>query len=351
MDLTAANALALELATEAETLHERLRAAPDAETASHAADALVANTARRDELRRSVISGRLTTLEQIHASLARLRALTTVDELLQHAPEELARCCDFDRTAVSRVRGSVWRAVALWLHPGHDPCLAADLEAFLTEAWRPLDSGVLETEVVRRRTAALVTDTTGHTEGGLMAVSLSTSYVAAPIQATGRVVGFLQADCFTSGRELTTLDRDNISSFADAFGLVFERTALLERLGTQRARIHEAFDAAEHQLSGLGDDSETMLIRRDREAVAIVRTASGLRKAAVSPVDQLLTAREREVVELMVTGARNSQIADELVIAEETVKSHVRAISRKLRASSRADAVARYLRMTMRARG
>jgi DNA-binding NarL/FixJ family response regulator len=76
--------------------------------------------------------------------------------------------------------------------------------------------------------------------------------------------------------------------------------------------------------------------------------AAGLRKISISPVDQLLTVRERQVVELMVQGARNRQIADQLVIAEETVKSHVRSISRKLRASSRADAVSRYLHLRMR---
>jgi DNA-binding NarL/FixJ family response regulator len=58
-----------------------------------------------------------------------------------------------------------------------------------------------------------------------------------------------------------------------------------------------------------------------------------------------LTAGEREVLDLMATGATNGEIADRLVISETTVKSHVSRISGKLRASSRADAVSRYLRL------
>jgi DNA-binding NarL/FixJ family response regulator len=63
----------------------------------------------------------------------------------------------------------------------------------------------------------------------------------------------------------------------------------------------------------------------------------------------LLTAREREVLELMASGATNSQIARELVVSEGTVKSHVKRILRKLRVDNRAGAVARYLHLIRRA--
>jgi DNA-binding NarL/FixJ family response regulator len=62
----------------------------------------------------------------------------------------------------------------------------------------------------------------------------------------------------------------------------------------------------------------------------------------------LLTAREREVLELMASGATNGAIAAQLVISEGTVKSHVKRILRKLRVSNRAEAVARYLHLVMR---
>jgi DNA-binding NarL/FixJ family response regulator len=50
----------------------------------------------------------------------------------------------------------------------------------------------------------------------------------------------------------------------------------------------------------------------------------------------------------MTSGATNVRIAEQLVISEGTVKSHVKHILRKLRAANRAEAVARYLRIVLR---
>jgi DNA-binding NarL/FixJ family response regulator len=57
-----------------------------------------------------------------------------------------------------------------------------------------------------------------------------------------------------------------------------------------------------------------------------------------------LTQRESEVLALLVTGLSNRAIAAKLVLGEETVKSHVRAIYRKLEVGDRAGAVAKALR-------
>lgn len=57
-----------------------------------------------------------------------------------------------------------------------------------------------------------------------------------------------------------------------------------------------------------------------------------------------LTQRESEVLALIVAGHSNKGIASELVIAEETVKSHTRSIYRKLEVSDRSQAVAAALR-------
>ncbi len=57
-----------------------------------------------------------------------------------------------------------------------------------------------------------------------------------------------------------------------------------------------------------------------------------------------LTQRESEVLSLLVAGYSNRAIAKELVIAEETVKSHTRSVYRKLEVEDRAQAVAVALR-------
>jgi NarL family two-component system response regulator LiaR len=57
-----------------------------------------------------------------------------------------------------------------------------------------------------------------------------------------------------------------------------------------------------------------------------------------------LTAREREVLALMVEGMHNSDIAERLVVSRSTVKSHVSNILSKLGVSSRAEAISLALR-------
>ena len=57
-----------------------------------------------------------------------------------------------------------------------------------------------------------------------------------------------------------------------------------------------------------------------------------------------LTQRESEVLSLMVASSSNRAIAAKLIIGEETIKSHIRSIYRKLEVTDRAAAVAKALR-------
>ena len=54
---------------------------------------------------------------------------------------------------------------------------------------------------------------------------------------------------------------------------------------------------------------------------------------------EALTPREREVMELVVSGLLNKQIAAELGISEATVKIHRGQVMEKMRAQSLADLV------------
>lgn len=64
----------------------------------------------------------------------------------------------------------------------------------------------------------------------------------------------------------------------------------------------------------------------------------------VADLAEPLTAREREVLELLGQGLPNKLIAGRLQISEHTVKFHISAIFAKLGASSRTDAVSRGAR-------
>jgi len=52
----------------------------------------------------------------------------------------------------------------------------------------------------------------------------------------------------------------------------------------------------------------------------------------------MITQREREVLNIMATGASNQEIAETLSISLQTVKSHVSSILTKLQAKSRYQA-------------
>jgi len=63
-----------------------------------------------------------------------------------------------------------------------------------------------------------------------------------------------------------------------------------------------------------------------------------------APLPESLTGREREVLELLAEGLPNKAIAARLGLSDQTVKFHVAAISGKLGAVNRTDAVRRAVR-------
>jgi DNA-binding NarL/FixJ family response regulator len=80
-------------------------------------------------------------------------------------------------------------------------------------------------------------------------------------------------------------------------------------------------------------------------AARAVDTAARLQRDEFWPgARQGLTQRESEILSYVVNGLSNRGIATKLVIGDETVKSHLRSIYRKLGVSDRAGAVATALR-------
>ena len=64
-----------------------------------------------------------------------------------------------------------------------------------------------------------------------------------------------------------------------------------------------------------------------------------------APAGPGLSQREREVLELVATGATNREIAAQLHLSPHTIKEHTSALYRKLEARNRADAVQRAQRL------
>jgi DNA-binding NarL/FixJ family response regulator len=76
-------------------------------------------------------------------------------------------------------------------------------------------------------------------------------------------------------------------------------------------------------------------------AQRIVEFFTGAQHRYAAQVFPELTAREREVLDLVAAGCGNHEIARRLVLSEKTVRNHVAAILLKLEVSDRAAAVAK----------
>jgi len=282
----------------------------------------------------------------IYEALRRLRHSSTSDELVNRAPEELRRACGFTRVMISRAQGTRWFPDRIDVLDGAD----ADADAFQRFAAAgseiPLAHMLLETEMVRRRKPVIVDDAARdpRTYKPLIRATGSTSYVAAPVIPGRRVIGFLHADRLGQPTPVAPQDRDSISLFAAHFGVLLARSVLAERIERLRSELRTELHGAVTRLDALCEAG----IELGADA-PVVRPAAG--RDVATPMPQriaLLTPREREVLELLASGATNRAVASELVVSQETVKSHVSAILRKFGASSRAEAVARYVELVAR---
>ena len=102
---------------------------------------------------------------------------------------------------------------------------------------------------------------------------------------------------------------------------------------------------AEELLAHLDRVREGEVVIEPSMAGQVAQSAARLHRGEFWPGAHLgLTQRESEVLELLVKGHSNRAIAGRLVLGEETIKTHVRGIYRKLGVSDRSQAVAFALR-------
>lgn len=115
------------------------------------------------------------------------------------------------------------------------------------------------------------------------------------------------------------------------------------RLWTPALRARGLRAALPHHATGAELASAVSAVRAGLFVLhpeALARPAPGAPQAGPAP----LTAREREILEMMADGARNAAIAARLGISRHTVKFHVASILTKLGARTRTEAVTLALR-------
>lgn len=143
----------------------------------------------------------------------------------------------------------------------------------------------------------------------------------------------------------------------DAFGagnLGLERVRSLARSGHVGAVVVYAWAAAPAARELARDLGAAAVVSKSLSASALVSALEAVGRGEEVPDDgfpstvadrgptdrRTLTAREREVLALLATGMANRHIADALFVSENTVRSHLKSIFRKVGVRSRSHAVA-----------
>jgi DNA-binding CsgD family transcriptional regulator len=268
-------------------------------------------------------------LERAREAVRRLADVGSPQGILSRAPEELGAASQFDRVLISEVVDRSLRASAVWSRDdqaGSEAALAA-----LRGQPLALEYPLIEDEVAARQRVEIVDVARSRARAapGFTAVLGWSSYVVAPLAVHGQTVGLLHADG-GGGRELDALDAEVAASFAEGLSGVFERAVLRETLRLHRHELQSAVQWMSGRLGQLTAEASD--------------SAPPPTPGTTAALSETLTARELEVMRLMARGHTNVSIANELVVREGTVKYHVKNILRKLGATSRADAVSKFVR-------
>ncbi len=277
-------------------------------------------------------------LERTHEAVVRLSEVGSSQGILDRAAEELGASSQFDRVVISDVVDRSLRPRAIWA--AYDQTEADVALEQLRRTPTSLEYPLIEEEVASRHRVEIanVTVLRSRAAAPLARVLAWSSYVVAALSVQGKTVGLLHADAEASGRTLDDLDAEVMVHFAEGLAGVFERAVLRETLTRHRAELQSAVKWMSGRLDQLAAEATNG---------GLLPGAPGLGhgQADSSLVDSL-TPRELEVLTLLARGQTNLAIARALVVREGTVKYHVKNILRKLGATSRADAVSRYVRAT-----
>jgi DNA-binding CsgD family transcriptional regulator len=261
----------------------------------------------------------------VGAALRRLRPALSLERLFREATVALCESAGFERAAIFTLRGR-----SLVLECAHPSAQLAP---------EPLQLGpwLHESEVLRRRRPLLVVDATRDPRAlGLLAGARS--FVAAPVVCQERALGLIHADCGLSGEPVTEFDRDTLWAFAEGFAYALERCVFADRLRAQSERVVALVRSAEASVTDLSTADIQL------GAAAVGHPARRLRQRHDERFDADLTRRELEVLGMLAEGETNARIAQRLVVSQDTVKTHVKHILRKLGVHNRSQAVSRYFR-------
>ena len=259
----------------------------------------------------------------------RLNSCDTTGELLARATQEARGFCGFTRALVLVVEHGM--LVASGVDALDDPDSDALRRTVLSDPI-VLPPSAPESELLRGHPADC--------SDGFLGPHLGLDeFAVAVVAPEGRAIALLVVD---RAEPVDRSDQASVELFAHLLGCALERAVLRRRMqelatelrhltSSAHALMNEALEAPVRLPSDFGHGS--------------IFTTAGEFGGLSSDLDALLSARERDIATLMVSGRSNRQIGDELHLAPDTVKVHVARLVRKLGATNRVDAVARYVSM------
>ncbi|KXX60409.1 response regulator transcription factor [Rhodococcus sp. LB1] len=281
--------------------------------------------------------GHIVQPSEFASAIRRLRGSESVAGLRKRICVEAASAAGLDRILLSEVHNGTWTALELHSATGSGEALSS-LQAL------PLGFESAESRASEARCPILAgPDSDIRPSYEALQMLATNSYVVAPITLSTGVIGLVHG-CRSSGDPADVVVRDVLGAYARSFGTLFERAMLADHLSEQKNLIVQRLqqEAREAELLEHADVSFV-----DENSAEQVSALPGTSHDDLNPVALAsLTTREREVFRLLVRGASNAEIADELVISIFTVKTHVKKILRKLGAMNRSEAIYRYLEMT-----
>lgn len=281
--------------------------------------------------------------ERLRKSLERLDRATCTDEIVRSAPAELVMACGFSRAMISAVRGSRWVPQQLFTLDVLDPAAESFRDYVASDAEIPLAHLLAETDVVRRRDAILVPPEMVATRAfkPIIELARSPAYVVAPVVVERRTVGFVHADRVGQDKLVDESDRRLVRAFAEDLAVMHQRIRWEHRLAERGRLITSHLERAARTLRRLEQDAGGWLPVAGHDDDPAPAGPGAQR-------DPRLTEREWEVLSHVADGATNRVIAARMSVSEDTVKSHMRSVLRKLRVTSRGAAAARYVTLGRR---
>lgn len=320
------------LCTALPALTERLESQPDGVVAGLIFQAAVLC----EEWDRKVDAAQLRARDLTADSLRELRACRDEAELARALCPSAASAFEVPWALTARIDAGCWSP---WQVHDNSPPARPRGEAAATA--RELAGLPWESEAVSagRPLRVAGADSLSQLPAPVTTMAGSSVVRVAPISVAGSVTSLLYLP-EPPDRPLTDQDSisANISTFTVGVGAILERELLYERFRLQRVRIRESVSSMERIMASLDTGVDLVRLVGREHADTLTSVGSPLIQFGTTH-DKDLTARERDVMALVALGRGNTEIARELVISTNTVKSHLHNIMRKLGAVNRTELI------------